>query len=255
VTIQDDQAVAKIIDFGVAKATSQQLTDRSLFTELGVLIGTPEYMSPEQAEMGSLDVDIRTDVYALGVLLYELLAGALPFDRNEVRVAGIAEIQRIIREKEPPRPSTRVSQLGSASIEVATNRRTEPRRLMGDLRGDLDWITLRALEKDRTRRYQTANALAADVRRYLSNEPVLARPPSAGYRAYKFVRRHRGGVAAATTVALALVAGLVAASLGMLKAREAERVATREAATPRPSPTSWCGCSKSRIRTRREAGP
>jgi len=231
VSIQGDRPVAKIIDFGVAKATSHSLTDRSLFTELGVLIGTPEYMSPEQAEMGSLDVDTRTDIYALGVLLYEMLVGALPFDRGELRVAGIAEIQRIIREKEPPRPSTRVSQLGPASIEMATNRRTEPRRLIGDLRGDLDWITMRALEKDRTRRYQTANALAADVRRHLGNEPVLARPPSAGYRAYKFVRRHRGGVAAASAVALALVAGLVAASLGWIRAREAERVATREAAT------------------------
>jgi tetratricopeptide (TPR) repeat protein len=231
VTIQDDKAAPKIIDFGVAKAISQPLTERSLFTELGVLIGTPEYMSPEQAEMGSLDIDTRTDIYALGVLLYELLTGTLPFDRKELRQAGIAEIQKIIREKEPPRPSTRVSQLGPASIEVATNRRTEPRRLMGDLRGDLDWITMRALEKDRTRRYQTANALAADVRRQLANEPVLARPPSAGYRAYKFVRRHRSGVAAASAVALALVTGLVAASLGWIRAREAERVSTREAAT------------------------
>jgi non-specific serine/threonine protein kinase/serine/threonine-protein kinase len=231
VSIQDERPVAKIIDFGVAKATSQHLTDRSLFTELGVLIGTPEYMSPEQAEMSGLDIDTRTDVYALGVLLYELLAGALPFDRRELRAAGLAEIQRIIREKEPPRPSTRVIQLGTASIEVAANRRTEPRRLVGELRRDLDWITMRALEKDRTRRYQTANALAADVRRHLNSEPVTARPPTFGYRTSKFVRRHRGGVAAAGAVLLALVAGLVFASMGLIRAREAERVATREAAT------------------------
>ena len=230
VTIQDDRPVPKIIDFGVAKATSQHLTERSLFTELGVLIGTPEYMSPEQAEMGGLDIDTRTDIYALGVLLYELLTGALPFDRKDLRQVGIAEIQRIIREKEPPRPSTRITQLGPASTETAKNRHTEPRRLAGELRGDLDWITMRALEKDRTRRYQTANALAADVRRHLSDEPVLARAPTARYRAQKFVRRHRGAVTAVSAVILALVLGLVAASVGLLRARRAEQVATREAA-------------------------
>jgi tetratricopeptide (TPR) repeat protein len=206
VSIQDDRPVPKIIDFGVAKATTQHLTERSLFTELGVLIGTPEYMSPEQAEMGGLDIDTRTDIYALGVLLYELLTGALPFDRKDLRQAGIAEIQRIIREKEPPRPSTRITQLGPASTEAAANRHTEPRRLVGDLRGDLDWITMRALEKDRTRRYQTANALAVDLRRHLSNEPVLAGPPSATYRAKKFIRRHRFGVAAGVTLVLLLAA-------------------------------------------------
>jgi non-specific serine/threonine protein kinase/serine/threonine-protein kinase len=229
VTIQDDRPVPKIIDFGVAKATSQQLTERSLFTELGVLIGTPEYMSPEQAEMGSLDIDTRTDIYALGVLLYELLTGSLPFDRKELRQAGIAEIQRIIREKEPPRPSTRITQLGPASTEAAANRHTEPRRLVSELRGDLDWVTMRALEKDRTRRYQTANALAMDVRRHLANEPVLAGPPSATYRAEKFVRRHRLGVAAAGTLAtvLATAAGGMAVQARRI-ARErdkAERLA------------------------------
>jgi tetratricopeptide (TPR) repeat protein len=206
VAIQDDRPVPKIIDFGLAKATSQHLTERSLFPALGVLIGTPEYMSPEQAEMGSLDIDTRTDIYALGVLLYELLTGSLPFDRKELRQAGLSEIQRIIREKEPPRPSTRITQLGPASTEAATNRHTEPRRLAGQLRGDLDWITMRALDKDRTRRYQTANAVAADVRRHLNSEPVSAGPPSAAYRAGKFARRHRFGVVAATTLVLLLAA-------------------------------------------------
>jgi tetratricopeptide (TPR) repeat protein len=218
VTIQDDRPVPKIIDFGVAKATAQHLTERSLFTELGVLIGTPEYMSPEQAEMGGLDIDTRTDIYALGTLLYELLTGALPFDRKDLRQAGLAEIQRIIREKEPPRPSTRITQLGPASTEAAKNRHTEPRWLMSELRGDLDWITMRALEKDRTRRYQTANALAADVRRHLNNEPVSAGPPTAAYRAGKFVRRHRFGVAAAATLVLLLLA------FGVTRALQAQRI-------------------------------
>jgi len=219
VTIQDDRPVPKIIDFGVAKATAQHLTERSLFTELGVLIGTPEYMSPEQAEMGSLDIDTRTDIYALGVLLYELLTAALPFDRKDLRQAGIAEIQRIIREKEPPRPSTRITQPGPASTEAAKNRHTEPRRLVSELRGDLDWITMRALEKDRTRRYQTANALAADVHRHMNNEPVSAGPPSAAYRAGKFVRRHRFGVT--TAVALVLLLAASALALGV----QAQRIA------------------------------
>jgi non-specific serine/threonine protein kinase/serine/threonine-protein kinase len=191
VTIQDDRPVPKIIDFGVAKATARQLTERSLFTELGILIGTPEYMSPEQAEMGVLDIDTRTDIYALGVLLYELLTGVLPFDSRELRQAGLSEIQRIIREKDPSRPSTRISRDGPGSTEAAKNRHTEPRRLVSELRGDLDWITMRALEKDRTRRYQTANALAMDVRRHLNDEPAAAGPPSASYRAIKFMRRHR----------------------------------------------------------------
>jgi eukaryotic-like serine/threonine-protein kinase len=219
VAIQDDRPVPKIIDFGVAKATSQHLTERSLFTELGVLIGTPEYMSPEQAEMGGLDIDTRTDVYALGVLLYELLTGALPFDRKELRQAGLAEVKRIIREKEPPRPSSRITLIGPASTEAAQNRHTEPRRLINELRGNLDWITMRALEKDRTRRYQTANALAADVRRHLNSEPVSAGPPSTIYRANKLVRRHRFGVGVGATLVILLVA------FGVTMAFQARRIA------------------------------
>jgi non-specific serine/threonine protein kinase/serine/threonine-protein kinase len=233
VAILDDRPVPKIIDFGVAKATAQQLSERKLFTELGVLVGTPEYMSPEQAEMGGLDVDTRTDVYALGVLLYEMLTGALPFASEELRKAGYAEIQRIIREEEPPRPSTRLTAPGTDSAAVARNRRSEPRRLVNELRGDLDWITMRALEKDRTRRYQTANALAADVERHLRDEPVVAGPPSGTYRARKMLRRHRAAFLAASAVALALVLGFIGTSWALLRAVRAERKAAAEAAEAR----------------------
>jgi non-specific serine/threonine protein kinase/serine/threonine-protein kinase len=233
VSIQDDHPVPKIIDFGVAKATSQQLTERSLFTELGVLIGTPEYMSPEQAEMGGLNIDTRTDIYALGVLLYELLTGSLPFDRADLRHAGIAQIQKIIREKEPPRPSTRITQLGLASVEAASNRQTQPRRLASDLRGDLDWITMRALEKDRTRRYQTANALSMDVRRHLGNEPVLAGPPNAAYRAGRFIRRHRPLIAVAATLVLLLVVFAASMAVQVRRASRERDRANREAEAAR----------------------
>ena len=233
VTLQDDHPVPKIIDFGVAKATTQHLTERSLFTELGVLIGTPEYMSPEQAELTGLDIDTRTDVYALGVLLYELLTGALPFDRKLLREKGLDELRRTIREVEPTRPSTRIMQQGPASTEAAKNRHTEPARLASQLRGDLDWITMKALEKDRTRRYDTALGLANDVRRHLRNEPVLAGPPSAAYRTKKFVRRHRFGVGASATFVLLLVALAVTMTIQAQRiARERDR-ANREATVAR----------------------
>lgn len=229
VTLQDDRPVPKIIDFGVAKATTQHLTERSLFTELGVLIGTPEYMSPEQADLTSLDVDTRTDIYSLGVLLYELLTGALPFDRKTLREKALEEIRRVIREVDPPRPSTRVTHLGPASTEAARSRRTEPARLASELRGDLDWITMKALDKDRTRRYGSASEFAADVDRHLANHPVVAGPPSATYRTRKFVRRHRFGVAAASAAIVVLVAFAVAMAVQAQRiARERDRAVAAE---------------------------
>jgi eukaryotic-like serine/threonine-protein kinase len=233
VSITDDRPVPRIIDFGIAKAVAQPLTDHSLFTELGTFIGTPEYMSPEQAEMTPLDVDTRSDVYSLGLLLYELLVGTLPFDRQALRQAGLDEIRRTIRDTDAPRPSTRVLQLGSDAEQTAAQRQTQPSKLRSRLRGDLDWITIKALEKDRTRRYATANALAMDLRRHLANEPVMAGPPSAAYRTGKFVRRHRGGVAAAATLVtlLGVFAVVMTIQAGRI-ARERDR-ANQEAATAR----------------------
>ncbi|HET6373256.1 MAG TPA: protein kinase, partial [Candidatus Polarisedimenticolia bacterium] len=224
VTLQGDKPAPKIIDFGVAKATAQRLTERTMFTELGVLIGTPEYMSPEQAEMTGLDVDTRTDVYALGVMLYELLTGALPFEPRDLRQAGFEEVRRRIREIDPPRPSTRVRTLGAESTQAASDRRTDPARLASRLKGDLDWIVMKALEKDRTRRYGSASDLAADVERHLQLQPVLAGPPGASYRTKKFVRRHRLGV----TMASAIVMGMAALSVVMVaQARKTARARDR----------------------------
>ncbi|MEO6596996.1 MAG: tetratricopeptide repeat protein, partial [Planctomycetota bacterium] len=205
---QDGKPQAKIIDFGIAKATSSKLTDKTLFTEHEQVIGTLQYMSPEQAD-GSLDIDTRADVYSLGVLLYELLAGSTPFDRKTLGAAMYGEVKRMIREVEPPRPSTRLSDSHELLERIAANRRVEPKRLGALVRGELDWIVMKALEKDRSRRYETANALAADVRRYLAGDAVVAAPPSAGYRVSKFVRRHRGVVVAGAAVAIALLVGAI----------------------------------------------
>jgi serine/threonine protein kinase/tetratricopeptide (TPR) repeat protein len=228
VTLQDGRPVPKIIDFGIAKATTQRLTERTVFTELGQWIGTPQYMSPEQAEMSGLDVDTRTDVYSRCVVLYELLVGAPPLDPETLRRSGFDEMRRRIREEEPPRPSTRVSRSGGDSEAAAQRRGTDSTGLIGQLRGDLDWITMRALEKDRGRRYASPAELAQDVERHLHDEPVRASPPSVTYRVGKFVRRHRLGVAAGALVSTALVLGLVLASVGMIRARRAERLANTQ---------------------------
>ena len=209
VSTQDGRPNTKVIDFGIAKATASKLTEKTLFTEHRQLIGTPEYMSPEQAE-GNLDIDTRTDVYSLGVLLYELLTGTTPFGGGDLRSAGYAEIQRIIREVEPPKPSTRISSNTDTIASVAARRHTEPRKLGTLIRGELDWIVMRAMEKDRQRRYETANGLAMDIKRYLAGEAVVAAPPSTAYRMRKFIRRNRVVVSAASAVAAALLLGMVA---------------------------------------------
>jgi serine/threonine protein kinase/tetratricopeptide (TPR) repeat protein len=221
VTLVDGKPVPKVIDFGIAKATTSALTAHTLYTQTGALIGTPEYMSPEQAQTSGLDVDTRTDIYSLGVILYELLTGTLPFDPKALRTAGREGMARMIRESEPQKPSTRlVTVAGSGGTGGDTAKTRDTRVLERELRGDLDWIVLKAMEKDRTRRYESAASLAQDVERHLKNEPVLARPPSATYRVGKFVRRHRAGVIGAAAVAAALILGIVGTTVGLLRARE-----------------------------------
>src|SRR5262249_45265179 len=193
------------------------------------MIGTPLYMSPEQAQMNGLDIDTRTDIYALGVLLYELLTGTTPFDREQLKTVSFDEVRRIIREEEPARPSTRISTLGQAAATVSAQRGSDAKRLSQLFRGELDWIVMKALEKDRNRRYETASAFAADVQRYLNDEPVLACPPSAAYRLRKFVRRYKGPLLAASLVVLALVGGMIGTTWGMLRATDAHARAVSEA--------------------------
>ncbi len=253
VTLHDGVPVTKVIDFGIAKATHAELTEKTVYTEQGQMIGTPAYMSPEQAEMSGLDIDTRSDIYSLGVLLYELLTGTTPFDPLKLKSAGYNEMVRIIREEEPHKPSTRISALSSeprplgsglAQVEqrptplphgrgsdlttIARYRHTDPKSLIRVLRGDLDWIVMKCLEKDRTRRYDTANGLAMDIARHLGDEPVVARPPSRGYRMRKFVRRNRASVLAGSLVAAVLILGIIGTTLGLLRSMKAEREQSRE---------------------------
>ena len=229
VTMQDGKPVPKVIDFGIAKATHQTSVERAAFTQLGMLIGTPEYISPEQAEASGLEVDTATDIYSLGVVLYEMLTGVLPFDGEMLRRAGYVEMHRIISEQDPPKPSLRVTALGTTATEVARQHQTTMPALGKQLRGDLDAIAMKAMEKDRTRRYASASEFAADITRYLNGEAVVASPPSVAYRTRKFVRRHRLGVAAATLVVASLVAGLTVSTVFYVRADRAQVRAERQA--------------------------
>jgi serine/threonine protein kinase/Tfp pilus assembly protein PilF len=221
VALHDGNPVPKVIDFGIAKATNVRLTEKTMFTEHGQMIGTPAYMSPEQVEVSGLDVDTRSDVYSLGVLMYELLTGVTPFDAARLRSAAYHEMQRMIREVEPPRPSTRVSTL-DALPSVAARRRTEPTKLTKLIRGELDWIVMRCLEKDRARRYETANALASDLKRYLCDDPITAGPPSATYRLRKMVRRNKVAFAAAAAFVVLLSGAAVVSTWQAVRATRAE---------------------------------
>jgi serine/threonine protein kinase len=220
IALYDGKPVPKVIDFGVAKATHQKLTEKTMYTEVGQIVGTLEYMAPEQASLNNLDIDTRADIYSLGVVLYEILVGAPPFSAKEMHDAPFDEVLRMIRETEPSKPSTRIS--SSALLpSIAAKRKVEPNSLARFLRGDLDWIVMKCLEKERARRYETANQLGEELRRYLNDEPVLARPPSVGYRARKFLRRNKGPVVAAALVLLALIGGIIGTSIGFVTAEQA----------------------------------
>jgi eukaryotic-like serine/threonine-protein kinase len=226
VTQHDDVAVPKVIDFGIAKATTGQLTDKTLFTAFAQFIGTPAYMSPEQAQLSGLDIDTRADIYSLGVLLYELLTGSTPFSAKDLLAAGLDEMRRKIREEEPARPSTCLSTMQVMDLTaVAKQRHAEPPKLIYLIRGDLDWLVMKCLEKDRTRRYETANALAADLQHHLNNEPIVACPPSRSYRFQKLVRRNKLAFAAVAAVTMALVLGIFVSSWQAIRAMDAEKLA------------------------------
>jgi len=219
VTLHAGTPVPKVIDFGIARAIHQRLTERTLFTEYGQLIGTPEYMSPEQAEMSGLDIDTRSDIYSLGALLYELLTGEKLFDPRRLRSLALREIQRVIREEEPPRPSARISSLGVTAPEIAHHRGVQASQLVRLLRGDPDWIVVKAIAKDRRRRYDSAGALAEDIERSLRSEPVSAGPPGRLYRLRKFAKRHKGPVAATLAVMAAVVDGGAGGAAGRARER------------------------------------
>ncbi len=228
VTLHDGVPVPKVIDFGVAKATQGRLADNTVYTRLQQMIGTPLYMSPEQAEMNGTDVDTRTDIYTLGVLLYELLTGRTPFDADALLKAGYDEMRRVIREQEPQKPSTALVTMAQEVVTtVAHHRASEPPKLIHAIRGDLDWIVMKSLEKDRARRYDTANGLAADVQRHLDNEPVTARPPSTGYRLQKLMQRNQLAFAAGTAIAAAMVIGFTTATWMYFRESEARKRATQ----------------------------
>lgn len=207
VTMHDATPVAKVIDFGVSKAIGQNLTDKTIYTHFTAMVGTPLYMSPEQAGMSGLDIDTRSDIYSLGVLLYELVTGTTPLDRERIESVEFDELRRIIREEEPPRPSTRLTTMGQRISTISAQRHVDPGKLKGLVRGDLDWIVMKAIEKDRNRRYPTANALAEDVERFVRGEPIEARPPSSWYRFSKFAKRHKLAIISASLVATALIVG------------------------------------------------
>jgi eukaryotic-like serine/threonine-protein kinase len=221
----DGKPVVKVIDFGVAKATGQRLTEKTLFTDFGAVLGTLEYMSPEQAELNNQDIDTRSDIYSLGALLYELLTGTTPLDRARLKQTAFADMLRVIRDEEPAKPSTRLSESKGTLPSISAQRQTEPAKLTKLVRGELDWIVMKALDKDRNRRYETANGFALDVQRYLADEPVQACPPSARYRLRKLVRRNKRAVAAGVALATLLVLGIVGTSTGLAWALQAERTA------------------------------
>lgn len=227
IALYDGSPVPKVIDFGVSKATNQKLTERTMFTEVGSIVGTLEYMAPEQAELNNLDIDTRADIYSLGVLLYEILAGSPPFTSEQLRSAGLGEMLRMIKEVEPPKPSTRLS-TSEELPTIAAKRKLEPKRLKKQVSGELDWIVMKCLEKERGRRYETANGLALDIQHYLADEPVQACPPSTAYRLRKLLRRHKGPVIAVVLILGAMVAGTAVATWQAVRATRAEVATTQE---------------------------